>query len=173
MELHLFHSPHVFNLPTTETLQKGDLEFEISHRFFPTVSSGFEDFWGLDGPVFNRLALGYAFTNKTVATIGRSNRNDNVDLRVKQQLFEFRNEISPAELAASGGIAWNTDVFNRDASDSKNFQYYGQFIINTLYKKKLGIGIVPSYLYNSNIFSDDPEYSLTSAIYLQYYFMED
>jgi hypothetical protein len=171
--VHLFHSPHVFNLPTTETLQAGDLEFEISHRFFPTINSGFEDFWGLDGPVFNRLALGYGITDKTDFTIGRSNLNDNVDFRLKREMFEFSHDLLPSELALAGGLAWNTDVFDRDTYDSKNFQYYGQLVINTLYKEVLGIGLVPSYLYNSDIFSDETKYSFTSAVYLQYYFMKN
>ena len=134
--LHLFHSPHVYNMPTTETLQKGDIEFEISHRFFPPVNNGFEDFWGLDGPVFYRLALGYGITDKTVVTLGRSNLNDNVDFRVKREMLEIRNNTFPSEIGLRGGFAWNTDVFNRDASDSKNFQYYEQLILNKLYDEK-------------------------------------
>ena len=34
---------------------------------------------------------------------------------------------------------------------------------------KLGIGIVPSYLYNSHIYCEDTEYSFTLGGYLQYY----
>jgi hypothetical protein len=38
----VFHSPQSANLPTAETLQRGELQFEISHRFVPTFSDGFD-----------------------------------------------------------------------------------------------------------------------------------
>ena len=48
-ELQLFHSPIGIDLPTATTLQKWDVEFEVSHRFIPTTGSGIRDFYGLDG----------------------------------------------------------------------------------------------------------------------------
>ena len=36
-DVQLFHSIHVINLPTAETLQKKDMQFDISHRFIPPV----------------------------------------------------------------------------------------------------------------------------------------
>ena len=47
----VFHSTQSANLPTAATLAKGELLFEISHRFRPPISSGIGEFWGLDGPV--------------------------------------------------------------------------------------------------------------------------
>jgi hypothetical protein len=50
-------------------------------------------------------------------------------------------------------------------------QFYAQLIYNgMLFDKKLGIGIVPSYLYNSFIYSVDKQYTFTIGTYLQYYF---
>ena len=53
--LQLFHSTHVINLPTAESMQSGDFEFEISHRFVPPIDEGYSAFWGLDGPANIRL----------------------------------------------------------------------------------------------------------------------
>ena len=39
--VHLFHSSQTANLPTTETLQKGNFMYEISHRF-ASVTSGYD-----------------------------------------------------------------------------------------------------------------------------------
>jgi hypothetical protein len=39
-----------------------------------------------------------------------------------------------------------------------------------MFDKKLGIGIIPSYLYNSFIFAVEKQYSFTIGTYLQYYF---
>lgn len=167
-ELHLFHSTQAFSLPTAEMLQKGNLQFEISHRFFPTVNTGIKNFFGLDGPVFMRLALGYALTDNLSLTLGRSNLNGNVDLRLKYRLLQVPNSFLPVVAALRLGAAWNTET-GRNSTDSRNYQYYGQLIVNALYQNVLGLGIVPSYLYNSNIFTRDIEHTVTLGTYIEGY----
>ena len=49
------------------------------------------------------------------------------------------------------------------------FQYFASAIFNTMYHKKLAIGLVPSYLYNSYIYCSDVHYSFTMGEYAQYY----
>lgn len=155
-DLQLFHSPHGIDLPTATTLQKWDMEFEISHRFIPPTSSGIEGFYGLDGPVNMRLALGLALSNRMVVTLGRSNYNDNIDLGVKYKFLQIRHDRIPTLLAVRVGGAWNSDpqyqeIASRSKGDIHNFQFFGQLIINSRIGKKLAIGLVPSYLYNADI----------------------
>ena len=38
LDLQLFLALQSVNLPTAETLQRGDIEFQILHRFLPAVS---------------------------------------------------------------------------------------------------------------------------------------
>ena len=57
--LQLFHSTYAYALPTAETLKQGDYLYGISHRFTLPVSSGFEQLFGIDGPVINMMNLGY------------------------------------------------------------------------------------------------------------------
>ena len=60
---------------------------------------------------------------------------------------------------------------DRNRLDTDNFQYYAQLAYNTmLFNKKLGIGIVPSYVYNSVIFSLEKQYTFTLGNYYQFYF---
>ena len=106
-----------------------------------------------------------------VIALGRSNIYDNYDLTAKYKLLQFRDDLFPVQIDVRGGIAWNTDVPNRSASNSRNFQYFGQLIINTLIFKKFGIGVVPSYLYNSHILCPEAQYSFTIGTYFQYYFI--
>lgn len=169
-DLQLFHSTQVANLYTAETLQQSDILFEISHRFFPPVSDGGDALFGLDGPVNMRLGLGYALSNRILVTLARANVNDNVDLWVKYKALQIRSSFLPMIIALQAGGAWNTQkYFGRDRGDSRNFQYYGQVIANTLIAKKLGIGITPTYLQNTQIFSTDTENSFTLGAYAQYY----
>lgn len=167
--LQLFHSTQAVNLPTAEVLQQGNFEFEISHRFIPTIKDGGESLWGFDGPVNIRMALGYAYSDKGVVTLGRSNAQDNVDLRVKHQLFSLRNDILPLLVAGRIGTAWNTEVPGREASHADNFQYYAQLIINTMYAQRFAVGLVPSYVENSHILCEERQYSFVMGVHAQYY----
>jgi hypothetical protein len=172
-DLHLFRSTQLINLPTAETLEKNNLEFEISHRFIPFIKSGVKDFWGFDGPVNMRIALSYAPTDKMVVSLGRSNLDDNVDFWIKQSIVQIKNDILPTVIGARIGTAWNSQpgrpIPGRSNGDPKNFQYYGQLIINSMFEKRLTVGLVPSYLYNSYIFTDEKQYSFTFGTYLAYY----
>ncbi len=168
-QLHLFHSTHSINLPTTETHQKGNIEFEISHRFIPTLSDGIDALYGFDGPVNIKLSLGYAVSDYFVATIARSNVDDNLLLKAKYQFFQFDNDVFPFQFALEGGAAWNTDPIGRKSDDNRNFQYYGQLIFNSLIKNKIGLGFVPTYSYNSHVYCPEKQYSFTFGTYLQYY----
>ena len=172
--LNLFHSLHVVNLPTSETLLRNEFEYEISHRFNQTVGAD-NAYFGIDGPATIRMALSYALTNNLMFTLGRSNLEDNIDFRIKYKAYELAHKTLPLLVALRAGGAWNTEVYEeitdeeRDLTDSKNFQFYGQAIFNTMVMNNIGIGLVPSYLYNSYIYCEDPEYSFTVGGYVQYY----
>jgi hypothetical protein len=160
--LTVFHSMQGINLPTAETLARGEFQFEISHRFVPPFSAGTDAFWGLDGPVQYRLGLGYAFTDRGFVSLARSNLQDNVDLQVKYRLYEQNNKHVPWMLGLLGGVGWNTDVADRDAFDSRNFQYYAQVVVNARVVRGVTLGVVPSYLYNPII--DDATASHTVSL---------
>jgi len=172
--LDLFHATLIANLPTATMIAKGDFQFMIAHRFLPSIKDGYDAFYGLDGPAKIRLELGYGISNSLSVTVGRTNLIDNLDLQVKFKVLEIRSNILPGIITLKGGIAVNTEIpegIGRDKFDSDNFQYYGQFIYNTMFfNKKLGVGIVPSYLYNSDIFSPEKRYTFSLGNYYQYYF---
>lgn len=164
----LFHSIEAINFPTTQTIRAGEFEYEIAHRFQPKINAE-NAFFGIDGPAYIRMALAYGLSEDALITLGRSSLQDNIDLRLKYKLYDMPHHLFPFALAVRGGAAWNTEVVDRDKTDSKNFQYYGQFIANTLIGDKVGIGVVPSYLYNSHIYCENPEYSFTIGSYVQWY----
>lgn len=169
-DLELFHSTMTANFPTTETLKKGDWEYEISHRFNGLVNDGFGDLWGIDGGSRIRFGLSYALTDHLMIRAGRTNVQDNYDLALKYKLMQIRNSTLPTVFAVRVGGAWNSaEVTGRDRSDSKNFQFFSQLIMNTMLQKKFAIGIVPSYVYNSDSFSPDREYTFSLGNYYQYY----
>jgi hypothetical protein len=178
-DLQLFHSTNALSLPTAETHQKGDFEFEISHRFIPPISEGYENLYGFDGPVNMRIALGYAVTNRIVLALARSNNDDNIDLWAKYRFWQFRNELLPTVIAVRAGMAWNPmrisrideegNLRIRHRDHKRNFQYYGQVIINAMPHKKIGIGVVPSFLINRDIRLPDQKQSFVLGLNAQLY----
>lgn len=168
----VFHSTQLINLPTAETLSKGEWQFEISHRFLPALSEGSDALWGLDGPVNMRLGLGYQPAGRVLVTLARSNLMDNWDLQVKVKALDLEAGGVPMMVALQGGGAWSSDVPERDAGDPGNFQYYGQLIINALLSDRLALGVVPSYLHNSSLDRADPDHDLYLGLYGQLYLTE-
>ncbi len=167
-ELRLFRSTQVINLPSAETYEKGDFEYEISHRFIPAIDEKGK-FFGLDGPANIRFSLSYAPTDRMTLTLGRGNIDGNVDLAIKYKLLQIRNDVLPSQFSVRVGTALSTNFPSQERKifDSDNFQFFAQGIFNTLYERTLGLGVVPTYLYNSNIYSAERFYSFTFGSYAQ------
>jgi hypothetical protein len=167
-----FHATHVIALPTTETLARGEWQFEIAHRFLPAVSEGADVFWGLDGGVNMRLGLGYAPLDRMLLTLARSNLQDNWDLQAKVRVVELDEGPVPLLVAGQAGAAWSSEVAGRDDGDNGNFQYYGQLILNTAIGEHLALGLVPSYLYNVLLDRVDPVQDIYWGVYGQLFLSE-
>jgi hypothetical protein len=144
----VFHSMQAATLPTAETLRKGELLFEISHRFWPAMSEGAGALWGLDGPVTNRIGLAYAPADRIVIGVVRSNLDDNVELDLKARLFEAQ---LPLLVGVMGGVAFNTDTPAVPGYEDDELQAYAQLILDVLVGGRLALGLVPTYLHNPRI----------------------
>jgi len=147
----IFHSPQSANLPTAETLQKGQWLFEISHRFFPPVSEGADALWGFDGPVINRLGLAYAASDRVMLGVLRSNQHDNLELNAKARVFEGGSNAVPVMIGLMGGVAWNTEAPTGAGADENESQQYAQLMFNVLINERLALGVVPTLLRNPTI----------------------
>jgi hypothetical protein len=165
----VFHSTQSANLPTAETLQTGEWLFEVSHRFLPTLSDGADALWGLDGPIFNRIGLAYAVTDRATVGVLRSNLDDNLELDVKYRIWEARAASIPIILGAMGGMAWNTEVEAAGGRTANEMQAYAQLILNALVGKRLALGLVPSFLHNPRIDDTDAERTLSVGLNAQVY----
>ena len=107
--LELFSAIRTANYPTAETLSQGDFHYEISHRFLPAIGEGYKANFGFDGPANIRTSLSYGLSDRLMATLGRSNMLDNLDLQLQYHWLQFPHERLPAVLALNVGVAWNTE----------------------------------------------------------------
>lgn len=168
----IFHSPQSANLPTAETLQKGQWLFEISHRFFPPVADGADVLWGFDGPVINRLGLAYAASDRVMLGVLRSNLSDNLELNAKARVFEGGSDAAPVMIGLMGGIAWNTQAPtgpSRPGVEENESQQYAQLMFNTLLGERLAVGVVPTVLRNPTIEDADSETVFVLGLHGQLY----
>lgn len=166
----VFRSTQSANLPTAAVVGDGIWLFEISHRFDTPISRGADAFWGLDGPVFNRLGLSYGLDRRVMLTVQRSNLQDNLELNVKLGGLLLASGAVPIEAGAQGGIAWNTQVFPTEGATDNEMQAYVQVIGNALLTERFAFGVVPTLLYNARILDEDEETAfvlgLTGQLYL-------
>ena len=170
--LELFTALRTANYPTAESLYRGDFHYEISHRFLPAIDQGYQAGFGLDGPANIRTTVSYGLHDRLMVTLGRSSLQDNLDLQLRYRWLQFRHLTFPSVVALNAGAAWNTDIpagIDRGAAAAENFQYFGQLVFNTMMDDKLGLGLVPSFLYNSAIFSVHPQYTVTLGTCVHYF----
>ncbi len=165
----VFRSTQAANLPTAYMLRGGSVLFEISHRFDTPISAGSEAFWGIDGPVNNRLGLTFAPHDLLMLGVLRSNRQDNVELNARFRAFATDSGDVPIEVSAQGGVAWNTQVFETLGAEENELQAYVQVIANLLVLDRLALGLVPTFLRNPRILDVDRETAFVLGLNGQYY----
>lgn len=166
----IFHSTQSANLQTTETLQKGNWLFEISHRFSPPISTGSRSLWGFDGPVNNRFGLAWAPANGLLVGVQRTNLEDNLELYGKARLLQGAAGSVPLAVAVMGGAAWNTEVAELQGAEDGEFQAYAQVIVNALlFDGDVAIGVVPSWLYNPRLRDFEAFNSVAVGLAAQWY----
>jgi hypothetical protein len=170
LPLQLFKSVGALDLPTSETLQKGNIYFEISHKFIKPVSDGPKELFGFDGTVFNRIALGYGIMDDLSVFLGRSNHEGNYDLQFKYKTVDFKNDVLPTTLTLIGAVAYNSKMTNEPDDKARLWQYYGMAVINTVFEKKYGFGLVPAFVYNNDCGCSEVQTSTSLGLYAQYWF---
>ena len=165
----IFNSTQSANLPTSETVRAGNWLFEISHRFLPPVSDGSGALWGLDGPVRNRLGLGYAPTDRILIGVVRANYEDNLEINAKAAVFEGRAGGVRYKIGGMAGLAWNTDVVEVGGAEDNEVQYYGQLIVDALLGDHVAVGVVPTFLRNPRLLDIEKENAFVLGLHSQVY----
>jgi len=164
----VFHSTQSANLPTATTIPKGWGLFEISHRFLPSFSQGADALWGLDGPVYNRLGLAYAPTERLMVGLQRSNFDDNLEFNAKAWLLEGRSGEMRYKVAAMGGYAINFGATPTGGVRDNESQYYGQAILDASVADRFALGVVPTVFRNPRIEDIDPVSTFVLGLHGQY-----
>ncbi len=149
-----FKSTRIVNFHTIETQGKRTLDFRISHRF-GFLSSGPNNFWGLDGSADIRLGLEYSITDRLQVGIGRTSSHKVVDgfvkYRILRQTTDNSMPVSVTGLAISDLITEkvNTDAngFNKYHYFTDRFCYVYQLMIARKFNEKLSLQVSPTLVH--------------------------
>jgi len=160
----IFHATQGMNLPTAVTPGGGEFLFEIAHRFVPAVSDD-GTFFGLDGPVRYRLALGYGITDGIFVGVTRSNLDDNTELSARARLLATRGAV-PLQVALAGGVAWNKEVGGLQGSST---QYWAQAVLNAGIGGRVALGAVPTFVANPLVRVDGEDGAFSVGLHGQVY----
>lgn len=153
-----FWGTRVIDLPTAETVDKGHVLFRISHRFYPPVSIGWHGLYGLDGPAFVLLSLGYAITDNLMVTVGRTNENQEWEFYADYRLFgPSRNSAFPLSGALHvGGSAVGMEKPPGEVWAGR-FRFSALFSLSWEATDRISLLVVPGYASNTNFQQPDSE----------------
>jgi len=147
-----FWGTRVINLPTTQSIGKGRLLFRVSHRYYPAIESGYESFYGLDGPAVILLSFGYGLRDNLDLTLARTKLDKEVELSLKWVMFEQKKIFTlPFSAALSlGGSLVTESQPDRKVFSADNMKFNLQVILSHQVSNALSLVLVPAYSSNTN-----------------------
>jgi hypothetical protein len=170
-----FWGTRLVNLPTTQTIDKGNVLFRISHRYFPSVSDGYDAFYGLDGPAVILLSLGYGINDRLNVSLARSNRFKEVEFSLKWIILDQKDDkILPVSAALNVGGAFITDVeAGKKTFRSENFKFSALLSVSHQFSNAFSLLLVPAYSSNTNHWENSSEGTLSLGVGARYMFLKD
>jgi hypothetical protein len=160
-----FAATRVVNLPTTNAIGRGDILFRVSHRFLPAVSGGYEHFYGLNGPAYILVSLGYGVTDDLDITLGHSNLFHEFEFTVKQRMLGGGTGAP----ALSASVVAGADLVTLDPNDegvfrSENVKFHAALPIAWRATEKVSLLAVPMYATNTNHWEDPSDNTLALGL---------
>ena len=170
-----FWGTRLIGLPTGRTMEKGDLLFRVSHRFIPSIRSGYDAFWGLDGSAAILLSLGYGITDRVGITLGRTNLFQEMELSATWLMLEQgENAALPFSVSVNGGLCWAAQKRDgRNAFNSRNFKVAAQVILAHRFSRRLSVLVVPAYASNTDHWEEAPQGTFAVGLGGRFMVLED
>lgn len=140
----VFLTMSLITMATSSNLQQNNMNSTIMHNF-GLVSSGLEEFWGLDQGAAVRLGFDYGITDRLSIGIGRTSREDNVDLRFKYTLLQqMKSDKIPVEVSLKGDLGINTQQERRfDFSNQDRLNMFGSIMVARRFSDALSLQVAP------------------------------
>ena len=140
---------------TVETLYKGGLEMEISHRFSPIEN--YHDLFGIYGSANTRIGLNYGITDRLMIGAGTTKNYKLQDIQWKYLILRQTEDNSmPVSLSYYGNIIINLQQ-SADFGPAASFKqihrlsYFTQLILARKINNMFSVQIAPSLAYFNSV----------------------
>jgi len=139
--------------------------FRISHRYFPPANSGYETYFGINGPATILLSLGYGITDALSISVGHTNLLHQWELNLKWVALQpGALKGLPLGVALNGGMGWVTqEQLDRSLIESDNFKYVAQLSLAYQLSDRFAFLVVPGYTTNTAYWEGSSEGTLTTG----------
>jgi opacity protein-like surface antigen len=147
-----FKAIYIVNMQTVEGEGKGQLNFEIQHRFgeINGPTGGSYNLYGLDNATL-RLGFDYGITDRLTVGIGRSSYLKTFDGYLKYKVFRQTDgsEKMPVSVSAVGYASIYTQKSTDDSFLNIGYRtsYSAQLLIARKFNRNISIQLAPTYLH--------------------------
>ena len=145
-----FYGWKIINLPSSRTLEAGNMLFLIGHRFNPKISDGYDAFYGLDGSGIIYISLGYALTDDFLVALARSNSADDLELQGRYSIAHQGDERGwPIGVSLQTSLNFvSQENPNKKRFARERFKTTIQLSLTRQIGDRLGLALVPGILLN-------------------------
>lgn len=141
----IFRIGSITGMSTVTTLEAKNLNSLIMHNF-GLVSTGIEEFYGLDQNAAVRLGFDYGVTDELTIGIGRTSVEDNVDFRAKYLILkQLESDKIPVQIAIKGDVGINTQKNTQfdEFTFQERLNYFASVMIARKFNKQLSLQVAP------------------------------
>jgi hypothetical protein len=150
-----FFSTMNIGISTVENVDKNNLKSSVKHTF-GLVSSGVDQFFGLDNGANTKISLDYGITDRLSVGIGRMTFNKVVDIRSKFNVLNQTESGSiPVSVALKGTLGITT-LSGLGYSFNDRLSYFGSVMIARKFDA-LSIQLSPMITYFNRPFSGNEQ----------------
>ena len=176
-----FKDTRVINTPSTETLDRGKLDFRVGHRFGDIAgpAGGWQSFYGLETATDVGIGFDYGVTDNLMIGISRtkgsSDLRQNVNLSTKIKIMEQQMDGNPFNLAVFGLGSISTmpksDEENRINSFEKfahRVYYHMQILLSRKVSERFSFQIGAAWTYRNLVATFDQNDLASVSLVLKY-----
>jgi len=164
-----FNSTRIINGHSVETLDKGELEFRIEHRFGDVAGSngGVQNWFGFDNAADIRFAFEYGITNDLMIGLGRSKGTGApyrslIDGFIKYRLLKQEENGMPVSVSLLGTSTLTYMKASADISEvshfpefAHRFAYASQVNVARKFGSRLSLSLMPTLVHRNYVAADD------------------
>ena len=170
-----FWGTRLINLPTTTLTGRHDILLRISHRFIPKAGSGYDSFYGFDGPAFVLIGFGYGISDDLEIRIDRSNLFQEWELGAGWRILKPSTRSAvPMAAVLDVGVGWASQKFaGRDRTDSRNFKLNAQLSLSARVSRRWTLLAVPAFASHTDHWAASPTRTIALGLGTRYMFFRD